>query len=347
MCLMMLWVLLEVAIAIGLFFLVNLAGSILTGKGYGGMSESDDIAQNNWNAMFRVMAPLLLWMMIHAGISLLVSPVFKEAYISIIIYWLIRLGYEYSKRTLSPKNYLSMWARAAISSALCVYLNGILYSAGWVIVPSADDVLSQFWLVAFTTLVLAASGTTANESEADLNRKFEKNYHELKRLASNRLPQIYSDDLLIRALFYSFGLYEMTYRTRPLRYIERCIARFKSGMTTGVMQVRSNRSLSDEESVDLAASIVANIWKEYLSKSEYAKGRGHLELGGDKYSYSLAGMKQAVKRDYEVIHKRYTGTSQDDTVFYFDFALRMVCEDDYLAVGEQVISGRLSALKYG
>lgn len=341
---MLLWVLVEVFIALILFFLVNQTGALLTGKACGGMNDSDDVAQNSRNAMFRVVSPAFYWMLVHAALNYLLFPISMYACISIVIYWLLRLAYEYSKKTLSLSNYKSMWARALISTALCFFLFDALESMDWNIVPAASDVMSQFWLVAFTVLVLAASGTTRSESRKDQDKLLEKYYYQLKRLAEERLPATYSSDLLLRALFYSFGLYEMTYRTKPIRFIERCIAQFRHNMTTGIMQVKSNHALSDEESIDLAANIVLDIWKGYLTKSERARNNGKLEMEGASYSYSLSGMCNAVRADYEVIHKRYTGTSLNNTKYYFEFALRMIREDDYLIIDEKTIDGCFSGL---
>lgn len=342
MCDVLLWVLVETLVAIALFFLVNQTGSLLTGKAYGGMNDSDDLAQNNWNAMFRVVSPVFYWMLMHAAMNHFLFPVSTDACLSIVVYWVLRLVYEYFKKTLSPSNYKSMWTRALISTLLCCFLNSALESMSWDIVPAASDILSQFWLVAFATLVLAASGTTRLESRRDYDRLLEKYYHELKRLAEERLPATYSSDPLLRALFYSFGLYEMTYRTKPIRFIERCIAQFRHNMTTGIMQVKSNLALSDEESIDLAANIVLDIWKGYLTKSELAKNNGKLEMEGASYSYSLSGMYNAVRVDYEVIHKRYTGTSLNNTEHYFEFALRMTREDDYLIIDGKTITSCFS-----
>ena len=80
-----------------------------------------------------------------------------------------------------------------------------------------------------------------------------------KRLASyeqrfgKNLPVRYKQDILLRALFFSIMAIEDSNRPEGVRMLERVLCRFGFASTTGIMQQKSARPLSDGESASLAA----------------------------------------------------------------------------------------------
>lgn len=83
-----------------------------------------------------------------------------------------------------------------------------------------------------------------------------------KRLASyeqrfgKNLPVRYKQDILLRALFFSIMAIEDSNRPEGVRMLERVLCRFGFASTTGIMQQKSARPLSDGESASLAAGSI-------------------------------------------------------------------------------------------
>lgn len=81
-------------------------------------------------------------------------------------------------------------------------------------------------------------------------------------------------------------------RPAHVRAIERIAFPFGLSKTTGIMQQRCDRALSDEESVKLAVEYVSTMWDSYLRKfarSRKAVRGPHtaLEFGTNWYSIDM------------------------------------------------------------
>lgn len=89
-------------------------------------------------------------------------------------------------------------------------------------------------------------------------------------------------------------------RPAHIRAIERMAFPFGLSKTTGIMQQRCDRALSDEESVKLAVEYVSTMWDSYLRKfarSRKAVRGPHtaLEFGTNWYRYDYESLRGVLR----------------------------------------------------
>ena len=111
--------------------------------------------------------------------------------------------------------------------------------------------------------------------------------------------------------------------------------------TTGIMQVKSDHPLTDEESIAAAFPIVEKIWDEFLTaksnqelgpdlkKSEALRADAGIDLRPDGYSYLWPAIQDEVIRCYSSLHLGYMGTIN------FEGATRF-CFEAFRCVGIQL-----------
>ena len=91
------------------------------------------------------------------------------------------------------------------------------------------------------------------------------------------LPQRFSNDLLLRSVFFAIMAIEDGNRPEFIRTIERMAAHFHLANTTGIMQQMSETPLSDIDSVKLAIPYIERMWDQFLVEF----GRSVEGAGGD------------------------------------------------------------------
>ena len=105
---------------------------------------------------------------------------------------------------------------------------------------------------------------------------------------------------------------EAYYRPKPIRRLEMLASRMHIAKTTGIMQVKSKETLSDEESVKKAFDIVEGIWDRFLLavSDERVDGAPIVAQDSDGYEYRLLQMKDCVVSRYRSLHLLYMGSSK-------------------------------------
>lgn len=137
---------------------------------------------------------------------------------------------------------------------------------------------------------------------------YEKDYGPL-------LPSRYKNDPLLRCMFFSIMAIEDSNRPSGIRVLERMVFKFGAAKTTGIMQQKAERALSDEESVVLAFDYVEGMWDGFLRKFAKSRKKGgacSISFASDWYSYDYDSVGNALIGSFSALYGDYCGTRLHD-----------------------------------
>lgn len=121
------------------------------------------------------------------------------------------------------------------------------------------------------------------------------------------MTQRYKEGFLSRGPFYSIMFIEDENRTKQIRRAERKLHKYGLCKTTGLMQQKSNKPLSDEESVRLAVPFIEKIWDSYLSKW-MRNSNSDFTFTASWYLYDWQSLADSLSLDYSLAYGDYCGT---------------------------------------
>ena len=125
------------------------------------------------------------------------------------------------------------------------------------------------------------------------------------------LPQRFSNDLLLRSVFFAIMAIEDGNRPEFIRTIERMAAHFHLAKTTGIMQQMSDTPLSDRDSVKFAIPYIERMWDQFLVEfgrsAEGAGGDGLRIFMGD-YTYDYLMLSRTIRNHFAPFYGDYCGT---------------------------------------
>ena len=125
------------------------------------------------------------------------------------------------------------------------------------------------------------------------------------------LPQRFSNDLLLRSVFFAIMAIEDGNRPEFIRTIERMAAHFHLAKTTGIMQQKSNAPLSDVDSVKIAIPYIERMWDQFLvefGRSAEGAGGDALRIFMDYYTYDYWTLSRAIRNHFAPFYGDYCGT---------------------------------------
>ena len=251
----------HIGLAIALFFGINWIGRHSLSAGYIQMSvlvKADEAPA--FNFLYRAFAPIVY-------ITLCAAVLYKveadwavnDIHLVVVYYFMFRLLFNVvtgRARLLNWGIQLAYWA-TSIPVAFYVYENVILKNQYFF--PTNEDLGNALWLG-----VLAFVYQTFNRVKlSNENTKKRKRNYITHRF--NFYKSIYGDviegitsDKRQQCLIYTILLYEAFNRPKVYRWIERILFRAGIAKTLGVMQVTTDRIISDEESVRLGAQKIVD-----------------------------------------------------------------------------------------
>ena len=125
------------------------------------------------------------------------------------------------------------------------------------------------------------------------------------------LPQRFSNDLLLRSVFFAIMAIEDGNRPEFIRTIERMAAHFHLAKTTGIMQQTSDAPLSDMDSVKLAIPYIERMWDQFLAefaRSAEGAGRDALRIFKCYYTYDYCMLLRTIRNHFAPFYGDYCGT---------------------------------------
>ena len=125
------------------------------------------------------------------------------------------------------------------------------------------------------------------------------------------LPQRFSNDLLLRSVFFAIMAIEDGNRPEFIRTIERMAAHFHLAKTTGIMQQMSDTPLSDRDSVKFAIPYIERMWDQFLvefGRSAEGAGGDGLRIFMGYYTYDYLMLSRTIRNHFAPFYGDYCGT---------------------------------------
>ncbi len=167
------------------------------------------------------------------------------------------------------------------------------------LLPSSDNFISEFWLI-IMLFIYKISNKIETNNEKNLTNRFLKSYKKIHKKTYHLLTVDIKNNPLLTTLFYSIAIYENINRNFIFRYFERIFFPFLKAKTTGIMQVHSNKILSDEESIKLAQKFLL---KKFQKAKKFTNNSPQILLKRDGIDFLVR--EYNTKRYSEQIWKIY------------------------------------------
>lgn len=248
------------------FTLVNLVGKALKGRGYEEieLEESQDNLPG-FNLIFRIAFPIILIIFYAYLLSLTIYQYLNENIYLVNLYYLgIRLIYN-----VVFGNYLLLNVyRQVIIYFSIFFLNKIvcenyLYDINKLL-PNFENFINEIWLLIILFLYKLSNELIANKENIDKRKnkfilfrfnKFKKKYYRF--IEKNKGKPFFLEIL-------SLMIYEDYNRPYSFRWIERIFKFLNFNIkTTRIMQITSDKLLSDNESI---IEVIKKIRKKYIER---------------------------------------------------------------------------------
>ena len=256
----------HLGLAVALFFLVNWIGRHSLTFGYVQLSAFEGAEEAPaMNFAIRFAGPLVFLVVISAilfGLGL--DPFVTNIYWVVIYYFIFRFVFNIALE----RHDLINWKRGivtalfSIGSAYLLYAN--LISIKQRLIPDVATIANELWVIiavflftVFNNVELDGSAASARVSNFQRRRykKFVSEFGSIVDKATN--------DTDVRRLIYSIMIYESFNRPTLARVLERLLFGIGRSSTLGVMQVKTDRMISDKESVKLGAAKIVNAYSDF------------------------------------------------------------------------------------
>lgn len=261
----------HLALAIALVFLVNWLGKKSGPLGYMQMSVGmkDDTAPM-FNYLFKVLAPVVFIILVAALFQAVGLKEFtKNIYLIVVYYWAFRLLYVWLLGHISLLDWTVQIVYWISSIGLAVWVNSLIDKLD-TILPSPQSLIEELWLL-IILFIYSILNKLEFSREATERRKKNYIYRQFEKLHKRFGGQVdgYFQSDFMRALTFSIMIYENFNRSSTARFLERILLkRSKKKHTYGVMQVMSDRVLTDEESVALGMKKIEQDCQKVFTEEE-------------------------------------------------------------------------------
>lgn len=261
----------HLVLSILLFYFVNWMGKGASPLGYMQMSVvvKEDTAPL-FNYLFKVLAPVVYIILLTALFQKCGLDEFtKGIYLIVVEYWIFRLLYVI---LLGHIRLLDWWTQIFywISSiGLAIWFQSMVNKVD-TILPDPKNLIEELWILIIAFLYSIINKKKFAE-EASENRKKQYIIHKYNRLKSKFGGVVckYCNNEFAEALLFSIMINENFNRPKAARCLERVLfAKSSKRHSYGIMQVMSDRVLTDEESIELAAKKINDSMGGYIATAQ-------------------------------------------------------------------------------
>ncbi len=256
-----------------LFGLINWIGEHATDFGYASTTLFEEPNESlALNFFIRALAPTVFIVALSAA-----AVAAGHADLRVGIYWIAI--YYYALRFIYI---LVMNMHRLVSWPRFVFHSGIGLAVAWLayqnlilpnrsLLPNLDTAGNELWLAIFAFLYAATNKVTLSGGQGARRRNafIRRNYDRSERLYGAVINERIADDKL-QLITYAILIYEDHCRPPFVRFLER-LCFWKQERTTGIMQVASSASLTDEESVKLGTQKLSESWQRFAGERLYER----------------------------------------------------------------------------
>lgn len=258
-------------LAIFIFFATNAIGGISLKIGYTEINyrykREDNFA---FDFVFKIITPILITIAFALIVHFLGYPIYyQNIWAAILGSWLIRIIYIITWNRHSLVNWWIFLLQASVSSSLSYWLYYKLIDHPTLLFPSRDNMISEVWLIVILFLYKAVTDINPRDRDSQVrkNQYLESKFKYLKA----RYGELISDKahcVEVEILTYSIIIHENYNRPKIVRIFENFANLFKHDGTYGIMQVKSNKTLSDFESIVQGLEILNKLFTKVKTSTE-------------------------------------------------------------------------------
>lgn len=312
----------HLALGLALVLVMDYVGSKSIRVGYVNFSKIMSSDAVGFNVVLRVLTPPIFLAASSATLYWLrLGGLVKNIWLSALYYWIVFLLINIVLNRFELMDTRLYVGVAAASVATTYYFYNTVYAKGLdFILPGGQAAMFQFWVVAavyaYTLLQKVKPTEPSVDSRKDvILRRCNVFRNKYDRLLNDQFRQ----DAVLQDLLFAFMIFEDFQRPIVVRALERLLARAGRARTTGIMQVESDRDLSDDESVMEAQDLISSLYADYLESREHELEslRAELEQEGVEEDELLEEEEDGHDIAYEV-YKEYSGGYQDDPAEIFE-----------------------------
>ncbi len=305
-------ILIQIILGICLFFLMNWIGKHSYSIGYMEISIFSKIEEElALNFLIRVL-PTIVYLVIVSSILYYFGydKYVQNIFLVNLYYIIFRLLFN----LLTNRRLLINWYRqflywiSIIGISYLIYDKIIKVKAN--IFPDFTTVANELWIIIIVFIFHVINNIRLSQ-EKSLNRKqkyIKSRFNYFKKLYGKFIKETMKNEIL-EVIVYSILIYEDFNRPKIARIIENIKHRLtKKPHTLGVMQVSSNKIISDLESVKLGTQIIINAYHEYIAnleknKEHFYEYRAQCEIisnynGGSSYQDEVQELISTIKEKF-------------------------------------------------
>ena len=260
--------LVQIIIGIGLFFIINFIGKHSYSIGYMEISifvKTEEAPA--FNFLIRVLTPVVYLIIVSSFLYYFKFDKYVlNIYLVNIYYIIFRLIFNLAtnrKLLLNWYRQFLYWV-AIIVLSFFTYEKIIKIKAN--ILPDFTTISNELWII-ILIFIFQITNNLRFSKEGTQKRKdnYLKNRYNYFKKPYGQLIRNITQNEILECIVYAVLIYEDFNRPKIARHIENLIFKLtKKPHTLGVMQVKSNKLISDFESVKLGTEKIVNSHKKYL-----------------------------------------------------------------------------------
>lgn len=349
-----------VVVAIMCRFAIPVSGPVLLRGRYFSNVEQYSYDDNGiTNIVFRILAPVFVSYLLLAiaffGWNALHPGWFPQIrWMPIMLYWILYIALATAKHSPSYPIW-TLLIQALTSLAAALYFDwavvcripedGIIAfdqsNIGWQVLVVSFFAVGAMVLFGIKRGLARYNGRLLNayyasavfsSDKSGISQKTERWLFSHLRRYDSLLPDSYKRDELLRALLYTIMYIEDSNRPKWFRLFERAFFWTGRVKSTGIMQVRSRKALSDQESVELAIPKVKTIWESFVvqvAKSNAGSFYPLVSFTGNWYRYNYELMRSEAAQSTSYLYGKYCGTfSLDVGKIFLDISKTLAMADN-------------------
>lgn len=267
---------LYVLLALLMFFTINYIGAKSTVLGYVQLKvvERSDNAPA-FNLFFRLFAPVTFITITAIIIQKIgIQGLNDRLWLAVVYQVIIRWGYNIIMGRSGLIDYPAFLTQNITAIIVAFFINYIYIRNNEFLLPAANDIGKAIWfgILVFLYQIINKMSILSKAQKKRKKKYIEKMMADVEKTYSDEI-KIYKNTRNLYNLIIVVIIYEQFNRPKFARIIERMLFWTRRVKTSGIMQAKSEKYLSDTESIRIGTKILENSYKKYSEEQEESNKR--------------------------------------------------------------------------
>lgn len=179
------------------------------------------------------------------------------------------------------------------------------------ILPDFSTIANELWIIILVFIFQIANNIrTSNAQTTKRKQNYIQSRYRLFNTKYGQLINLKTKNDVLRSLIYSIMIYEDFNRPKLIRILESILHKFsRRPHTLGVMQIKTDKLLTDTESVILGAEKIINSYRQYINLIEKDSQEYYSDISvcnsiiedynvGDRYKSEVIDLMTIIKDTY-------------------------------------------------